>query len=442
MTYSKNDIITKTKEEGVKFISLQFTDMFGHLKNVAITPNQLERALNNEIMFDGSSIRGFARIEESDMYLHPDFDTFTILPWKSEHGKTARLICDVYKPDGTPFTGDPRYVLRKALKKAKDMGYTLNVGSECEFFMFSLDENGNATTNAIDNAGYFELGPLDKGESTRRDIALTLANMDFKVEASHHECGKSQHEIDFEYDEALASADKISTFKLVVKTIARENNMHATFMPKPIFGDAGNGMHLNLSLSKDGNNAFYDETDDNGLSQLAYSFIAGVLEHIKSITAITNPLVNSYKRLTSGFEAPCYIAWANSNRSPLIRVPSSRGAGTRVELRNPDPSANPYLAIACCLMAGLDGIERNLKAPAPLDKNIYQLSKDDRKSIGVDKLPQDLNEAISYMKKSPFAKEVLGEHVFNTIIKAKEAEYKEYSNQVTKWELDKYLNKY
>ena len=340
--FSKNDIFRIVEEEDVEFIRLQFSDIFGVLKNVAITSSQLEKALNNQCMFDGSSVEGFARIEESDMYLHPDLDTFAIFPWRPQQGKVARLICDVYTPDGKPFEGDSRNVLKKVIKEAADMGYVFDVGPECEFFLFQTDDNGLPTTLTHEKAGYFDLGPTDLGENVRRDMVLTLEDMGFEIEASHHEVAPAQHEIDFKYDEALTTADNIETFKLTVKTIAKRHGLYATFMPKPKFGINGSGMHVNMSLATvDGRNIFADEKDALGLSQEAYHFIAGILAHAKGMTAITNPLVNSYKRLVPGYEAPVYIAWSATNRSPLVRIPASRGNGTRRELRNPDPSANP-----------------------------------------------------------------------------------------------------
>ena len=354
--YSKEDIIRMAREGDVEFIRMQFTDIFGQLKNVAITVSQIEKAVNNQVMIDGSSIEGFTRIQESDQYLRPDLDSFTILPWRPQHGKVARLICDVYNPDGTPFVGDPRGVLKKVLKRAADMGYSFNVGPECEFFLFQTDEKGAPTTKTSDEAGYFDLGPLDHGESTRREICMTLEQMGFEIEASHHEVAAGQHEIDFKYADALSTADNIMTFKLAVKTLAQKNGLHATFMPKPVFGINGSGMHTNMSLFKDGKNIFADPADARGLSREAYAFIAGLLKHVRGMAAITNPLVNSYKRLGPGYEAPCYLAWSASNRSALIRIPAARAQATRVELRCPDPTCNPYLALAVCLAAGLDGI--------------------------------------------------------------------------------------
>lgn len=440
--FTKEIIMKEIEERDVKFIRLQFTDAFGTLKNVAITANQIKKALDNQCMFDGSSIEGFVRIEESDMYLYPDLDTFVLYPWHKNHGAIARIICDVYKPDGTPFEGDPRYILKKALKEAADMGFTFNVGPECEFFLFNNDEFGHPTTETYDTAGYFDLGPVDVGEAVRRDICLNLEEMGFEIEASHHECARAQHEIDFKYSEALSAADNIVTFKMVVKSIANHHKMSATFMPKPVYGIEGSGMHINMSLFKDGKNAFYDETKENGLSDIALSFIAGVLKHIKGTCALTNPLVNSYKRLVPGYEAPCYIAWTAANRSALIRVPSSRGSGTRIELRNPDPSGNPYLQFAVLLSAGLEGIKEGLKPSEPVLTNIYHLTEDERKAKGIENLPADLNEAVREMKNDPFIKEVLGEHVYNKYIEAKTKEWQRFATTVTQWEINEYLSRF
>ncbi|WP_286908741.1 type I glutamate--ammonia ligase [Clostridium sp. UBA1652] len=440
--YSKEDIINIVKENGIKFIRLQFTDLFGTLKNVAITDSQLEKALNNECMFDGSSIDGFVRIEESDMYLRPDLDTFVIFPWRPQQGKVARLICDVYRPDGTPFEGDPRNILKKVLKEAEELGYSMNVGPECEFFLFNTDEKGEPTTVTHDEAGYFDLGPVDLGENARRDMSLALEEMGFEIEASHHEVAAGQHEIDFKYADALTTADNIMTFKLVVKTIAQRHGVHATFMPKPVYGINGSGMHVNMSLSKDGKNAFVDENGELGLSKTAYSFIAGLVDNIKGIAAITNPLVNSYKRLVPGYEAPVYIAWSGSNRTCLVRVPASRGAGTRVELRCPDPSSNPYLVLATLLAAGLEGIKKDLTPPPSAEKNIFKMNEDEREAEGIDSLPGSLEEAIRYMKESELVRKTLGEHAFNTYLKAKSSEYKDYAISVHQWEIDNYIKKY
>ncbi len=441
--YSKQDIIGIAKEQGVKFIRLQFTDIFGILKNVAITIDQLEKAMDNKCMFDGSSIEGFVRIEESDMYLRPDPSTFVIFPWRPQTGKVARLICDVYNPDGTPFAGDPRFALKHAMKKASDMGYdTFNVGPECEFFLFLNDNEGNPTTKTHDNGGYFDLGPIDLGENARRDMCLMLEEMGFEVEASHHEVAPGQHEIDFKYDEALKAADAILTFKLVVKTIAQRHGLHATFMPKPLYGINGSGMHTNVSLFKEGKNAFYDEKDPLQLSQEAYWFIGGLIKHIKSIAALTNPIVNSYKRLVPGYEAPVYIAWSARNRSPLIRIPAARGMSTRIELRCPDPSCNPYLALAAILTAGLDGIANKIEPPASTDTNIFEMNDLERKEAGIDSLPGSLKDAIDELSKSELAKEVLGEHIFDKYIEAKNNEWDNYRTKISQWEVDEYLNKY
>ncbi len=439
MSNTKEDILRMAADDDVEFIRMQFTDIFGQLKNVAITRSQLEKAVNNEVMIDGSSIEGFARIHESDQYLRPDLDSYTVFPWRPQHGKVARFICDVYNPDGTPFVGDPRYVLKKTLKKAADMGYSFNVGPECEFFLFETDENGRPTTNTGDEAGYFDLAPLDHGSNTRREICIDLEKMGFEIEASHHEVAIGQHEIDFKYDEALRAADKIMTFKLAVKVLAQKNGLHATFMPKPLFGVNGSGMHTNMSLFKDGKNIFFDPSDPRQLSKEAYSFIAGILAHMKGMAAITNPLVNSYKRLVPGYEAPCYLAWSSSNRSALIRIPASRGAGTRVELRCPDPSCNPYLNLAVCLAAGLDGIEKGMTPPDEITDNIFAMDKATRKANGIDSLPGNLEEALDELEKDEVIKETLGDHLLSQYLEGKRAEWDEYRTQVSRWELDKYM---
>ena len=439
MGCSKEEIIRRVREEGINFIRLQFTDIFGQLKNVAITASQIERAVNNEISLDGSSIEGFVRIHESDQYLHPDLDTFTVFPWHREHGKIARLICDIYNPDGTPFIGDPRGTLKRVLRRAADMGYSFNVGPECEFFLFQLDENGKPTTKTGDEAGYFDLGPLDHGESTRREICLALEQMGFEIEASHHECAQGQHEIDFKYADALRAADNIMTFKLTVKSMAQRNGLHATFMPKPLYGVAGSGMHTNMSLFRDGKNAFYDPDGERRLSKTCYQFIAGLLEHIEGMCALTNPLVNSYKRLVPGYEAPCYVAWSAGNRSALIRIPSSRGNGTRVELRSPDPSCNPYLEIAACLAAGLDGIERGITPPPEITENIYLMTPEQRIQKGIRGLPASLEEALVAFRADPLMTATMGEHVTEQYIEGKQREWEAYRTRVSNWEIDKYL---
>lgn len=440
--YSKEDIKRIVEENDVKFIRLQFTDVLGKFKNVAVTVSQLDKILNDGMMFDGSSIEGFARIEESDMYLKPDLDTFVIFPWRPQTGKVARFICDVYMPDGTPFKGCPRYILKKTLEEAKAMGYEFNVGNELEFFLFQVDEDGHPTTITNDRAGYFDLAPIDNGSNARRDICLTLEEMGFEIEASHHECAAGQHEIDFKYAGALETADNVTTFRMVVKTIAQKYGLHATFMPKPIYGIAGSGMHTNMSLFKDGKNAFYNPEDKLGLSKEAYSFIAGVLEHVKGITAITNPLVNSYKRLVPGYEAPCYVAWSASNRTDIIRIPASRGVGTRIELRSPDPTTNPYLCLALCLAAGLDGIKRKLKCPDSVDENLFALTKEEIEERGIESLPETLYEALKFMKEDKMVKEVLGEHAYKAFRACKKKEWNEYKTYVSSWETEKYMTIY
>ncbi|MGN1170051.1 MAG: type I glutamate--ammonia ligase [Lachnospiraceae bacterium] len=441
-TYTKEDILRLVQDEDVEFIRLQFTDIMGNLKNVAITSSQLEKALENKCMFDGSSIEGFVRIEESDMYLYPDFSTLEIFPWRPQQGKVARLICDVYRPNGEPFEGDPRYVLRRAIREAEKMGYIFDVGPECEFFLFHTDENGLPTTLTHEKAGYFDLGPVEFGENARRDMVLTLEEMGFEIEASHHEVAPAQHEIDFKYDEALRTADNIMTFKLTVKSIAKRHGLHATFMPKPKYGVNGSGMHINMSLMKDGKNIFHDSNGELGLSKEAYYFIGGIMKHMKGMTAITNPLVNSYKRLVPGYEAPVYIAWSAKNRSPLIRIPAARDEGTRIELRSPDSSANPYLALAVCLQAGLDGIRNQIMPPKSVDCNIFQMTDEERLENGIEEIPGTLIEAVSEMEKDPFMREVLGDHVYEKYITAKKQEWQDYRSQVTDWEINRYLNQY
>ena len=441
--YTKDDIFRMVEEEDVEFIRLQFTDIFGTLKNIAITSSQLEKALDNKCMFDGSSVEGFVRIEESDMYLYPDYDTFEIFPWRPQQGKVARLICDVHTPDGKPFEGDPRWILKKTIKEANEMGYRFDVGPECEFFLFHTDDNGLPTTLSHEKAGYFDLGPNDLGENIRRDMVLTLEDMGFEIEASHHEVAPAQHEIDFKYDEVLKTADNIQTFKMTVKTIAKRHGLYATFMPKPKFGISGSGMHINMSLAtEEGKNIFADEKGKIGLSDDAYHFIAGIMKHARGMSAITNPLVNSYKRLVPGYEAPVYIAWSAKNRSPLIRIPASRGNGTRVELRNPDPTANPYLVLALCLAAGLDGIKNKIEVPESVDCNIYEMTPGERRAAGIENMPADLKEAVDCLVADEFLCSVLGEHITTKYVEAKMKEWENYTTRVSQWEIDEYLYKY
>ena len=440
--YTREDILRMVEEEDVGFIRLQFTDIFGTLKNIAITTSQLERALDNQIMFDGSSIDGFARVEESDMYLFPDLNTFEIFPWRPQQGKVARMICDVHQADGSVFKSDPRYVLKTVLADAAEMGYEFQVGPECEFFLFHTDDDGLPTTISHEKAGYFDLGPLDLGENARRDIVLTMEDMGCGIEASHHEVAPAQHEIDIEYDEALSTADNIMTFKLVAKTIAKRHGLHATFMPKPKYGINGSGMHINMSLHKEGVNIFYDENDINGLSKEAYYFIGGIMQHMKAISFITNPIVNSYKRLIPGYEAPVYIAWSAKNRTPLIRIPSSKGGSARVELRSPDLAANPYLALAVCLAAGIDGIKNKILPPDSVECNLYEMTAEERETAGIERLPRSLSEAAHEFEKDEFIQSVLGEDLSRKYLNAKKEEYEDYGLQVTEWELTKYLQRF
>ncbi|MBQ1194531.1 MAG: type I glutamate--ammonia ligase [Lachnospiraceae bacterium] len=442
MKYTKKDVINLVAEEDVEFIRLQFTDMFGTMKNVAITASQLEKALDNKCMFDGASIDGFVRVEESDMYLHPDLDTLEIFPWRPQQGKVARLICDVYTPDGEPFYGDSRYILKKVLKEAEELGYTFDVGAECEFFLFHTDDNGQPTTITHEHAGYFDLGPIDLGENARRDMVLNLESMGFEIEASHHEAAPAQHEIDFKYTDALRTADNMMTFKLTVKSIAKRHGLHATFMPKPKAGVNGSGMHTNMSLVKNGKNILDAPEGKLGLSEEAYHFIAGIMKHIKGMSIITNPIVNSYKRLVPGYEAPVYIAWSAKNRTPLIRIPAARGEETRIELRNPDPACNPYLTIALCLAAGLDGIKNKLECPDSIDMNIFEMSDEDKEKFNIEKLPSNLMEAINEFEKDEFIKGVLGEHISKKYVEAKKKEWENYSAEISNWEINQYLYKF
>ncbi|MGA5687653.1 type I glutamate--ammonia ligase [Cytobacillus pseudoceanisediminis] len=441
--FTKEDIKRIAEEENVKFVRLQFTDILGTIKNVEIPISQLEKALDNKMMFDGSSIEGFVRIEESDMNLYPDLDTWVVFPWTAEKGKVARLICDIYNPDGTPFLGDPRSNLKRILAEMEELGYSdFNLGPEPEFFLFKLDQAGEPTLELNDNGGYFDLAPTDLGENCRRDIVLELEEMGFEIEASHHEVAPGQHEIDFKYADALTACDQIQTFKLVVKTIARKHGLHATFMPKPLFGVNGSGMHCNVSLFKDGKNAFFNETSDLQLSEDARHFIAGIINHATAFTAVTNPIVNSYKRLVPGYEAPCYVAWSAQNRSPLIRIPASRGVSTRVEVRSVDPAANPYLAMAVLLKAGLDGIKNKLTPPAPVDRNIYVMNKQEREEEGIKDLPATLAAALDELKNDEVIVSALGDHIFEHFIEAKEIEWDMFRTQVHPWEREQYLSMY
>jgi glutamine synthetase len=437
---TKEEVMDRVRELDVRFIRLQFTDILGVTKNVDIPAEQLPKALDGQLLFDGSSIEGFVRIEESDMLLQPDPTTFAIFPWQEQgEGATARLICDIYNADGTPFSGDPRGTLKRIMAEAQALGYKFMVGPEPEFFLFQREADGKPSTKTIDQASYFDLGPVDRGEECRRDCVMALQKMGFEIESSHHEVAPGQHEIDFKYTDAIAAADNIATFRFVVRTIALQHGLHASFMPKPIMGVNGSGMHLHMSLFKDGKNAFSDQAAAGGVGQTCYEFIAGLLEHVKGLTAITNPLVNSYKRLVPGYEAPVYLAWSERNRSPLIRIPARRGNSTRLELRSPDPSCNPYLALAVVLAAGLDGIKAKLVPPPPVNRNIYMMSPEERQAEGIESLPGNLKEALRELEADDVIRDALGEHIFTNFVEAKLIEWDIYRSQVHQWELDQYL---
>ncbi|MEB7388846.1 MULTISPECIES: type I glutamate--ammonia ligase [Aerococcus] len=442
-TWTREAIFEDAQEKNVHFIRLAFSDVNGILKNVEIPVSQLDKALDNEMAFDGSSIDGFVRIEEADMKLHPDLNTWTVFPWGSDDRKVAILICDIYTTDDEPFAGDPRGNLRRMVEKLDDLGFSaFNLGPEPEFFLFKLAEDGNPTTRVNDVGGYFDVAPVDLGENCRREIVLILEDLGFEVEASHHEVAIGQHEIDFKYTDVVDACDKIQLFKLIVKTVARKYNLHATFMPKPIYGINGSGMHCNMSLFKGSENVFFDADSETQLSETAMQFIAGVLEHAKAITAVANPIVNSYKRLVSGYEAPVNIAWSTRNRSPLIRIPAARGKSTRVELRSVDPTANPYLALAAILGAGLKGIEDEMVAPAPISRNVYKMTADELVNGGIDKLPSSLSRALDELEIDSVVQDALGAHITANFISSKRIECQEYLHQVTDWELNTYLEQY
>lgn len=436
----KSDVLKLVKEKNVVFIRLQFTDILGIPKNVEIPSSELPSVLDNGILFDGSSIEGFVRIQESDMLLFPDPKTFAILPWTVGGGTVARIICDVLNPDGTPFEGDPRYILKKEMKKVKDeFGYVLNAGPEAEFFLFKKDDKGRPTTITHDHGSYFDLLPIDLGEKVREEIVTTLREMGFEVETAHHEVAEGQHEIDFRYSDALRTADNVITFKLVTKTIALKYGLHATFMPKPVFGINGSGMHTHLSLFKNGENIFYDKNGKYELSKEALYFIGGILKHAKGITFIANPTVNSYKRIVPGYEAPVYISWALRNRSALIRIPSATGVARRIEFRSPDPSCNPYLAFAVILAAGIDGIKNRIDPGEPTNFDIYNMTEEERKKLGIESLPGNLIEAMDEFLKDDVLKSALSDHVIEKLIEAKKEEWDSFRTHVTDWELDRYL---
>ena len=440
--YTREEILQMVEEEDVEFIRLQFTDMFGAIKNIAVTARELPRALNNQCVIDGEQIAGTSGLKDADLYLRPVLDTFAILPWRPQQGKVARMICDLYFPDGTPYKNSPRYILENVAGKAQDEGYTCYIDPECEFFLFHQDENGQPTTLSHEKAGYFDLGPVDLGENARRDMVLTLEDMGYEIEASHHEVAPAQHEIDFKYDEALQTADNIMTFKLAVKTIAKRHGLFASFMPKPKYGINGSGMHINMSLNRDGQNIFNDPSGELGLSKEAYYFMGGIIRHMKGMTLITNPLVNSYKRLVPGYEAPVYIAWSASNRSLAVRVPFAQGAGSRIELRCPDPAANPYLALAVCLEAGLQGIIKKIEPPKSVDCNIFAMSEEEKAAKNIEAVPDSLDEAMEEFEKDTFVQEILGEHMAKKYLAVKKQEWAEYREQITDWETKKYLNQF
>lgn len=441
--YTKAEVRQLIEDEDVRFLRLMFTDLFGRSKSVDLPISQLEKLLDNKIMFDGSSIDGFVRIEESDMYLYPDMATWLIFPWGAEHGKVAQVICSVYTIDGKPFAGDSRNNLKRIVEEMKAQGFTnFNIGPEPEFFLFKTDEAGKPTMEVNDQENYFDMEPADRGEDCRRDIVLALEKLGFSVEASHHEVAPGQHEVDFKYADALEAADNIQIFKMVVKTIAKKYGLHATFMPKPLSGVNGSGMHMNMSLFNESGNAFFDENADLQLSDTAYSFLAGVLAHVRSLTAVCNPIVNSYKRLVPGYEAPVYVAWSASNRSPLVRVPGSRGLSTRLELRSVDPSANPYLAIATILAAGLDGLKNDLPLMSAVDENIYKMTPQERAAKGIKALPDTLHNALKSLKEDEVIKDAMGEHLYENFMTAKTKEYAAYRLTVSNWERDRYIEKY
>ena len=439
---TKRDLLELAKKQGVSFLRLQFTDILGVNKNVEVPESQFEKALEGDIMFDGSSIEGFVRIEESDMVLKPDLATFKVLPHDDEGGKVARVICDIYNPDGSSFAGCTRQALKRQIARAQSQGYEMMAGVEAEFFIFQLDADGEATTITHDHGGYFDQTPVDRAEEIRRLIVKDLVSMGFEVEAGHHEVAPGQHEIDFRYAEALETADNLATFRFIVRNVAYRHGFLATFMPKPIFGQNGSGMHTHQSLFRSGKNAFHDAGAEWELSRVALSYIAGLLSHARGFCAITNPLVNSYKRLVPGYEAPVNVAWSMRNRSPLVRIPDRRGTGTRCELRMPDPSANPYLALAVQLAAGLDGVERKLVPPDPVNKNIFEMSHRERRKYRIDELPRDLHEALECLEKDDAIRGALGDHIYERFVEAKREEWEDYIGKVSEWELERYLGQY
>ena len=443
MTVSVESILTECEKHDVHFLRLQFTDIDGIIKNVEVPESQFSKALAGQVMFDGSSIEGFTRIEESDMVLKPDLDTFGVFPWRTEHGKVGRLICDVMDPDGSPFPGCPRTLLKNQIHRATEMGFKVMAGPEAEFFLFQVDASGNPVTETHDRGSYFDLSPVDRGEEARRDIALVLESMGYEVEAAHHEVAPGQHEIDFKYADAVKTADNIVTFRFVVKKVALSHKLHATFMPKPLSDVNGSGMHMNMSLfTLSGDNAFDDPEGENGLSSSARGFIAGLLNHARALVAVTNPLVNSYKRLVPGYEAPINVAWSERNRSPLIRVPARKGTEARCEVRVPDPSCNPYLALTVLLAAGLDGIEKGMDCGKPVNRNIFKMSKREKSRLKIYHLPSSLYEALNYLEKDKVIIEALGEHIYKHFMFNKRREWEEYIKVIHHWEIERYLDRY
>jgi glutamine synthetase len=443
MTVSIESILSECKKHNVHFLRLQFTDIDGIIKNVEVPESQFGKALDGQVMFDGSSIEGFTRIEESDMVLIPDLETFGVFPWRTEHGKVGRLICDVADPDGNPFPGCPRTLLKNQIQLAREMGYRVMAGPEAEFFLFQMDASGNPVTKTHDRGSYFDLSPVDRGEEARRDIALVLESMGYEVEAAHHEVAPGQHEIDFRYTDAVKTADNIVTFRFVVKKVALSHGLHATFMPKPLSDVNGSGMHMNMSLfTLGGVNAFDNPEGENGLSSSARGFIAGLLHHARAFVAVTNPLVNSYKRLVPGYEAPINVAWSEKNRSPLIRVPARKGNETRCEVRVPDPSCNPYLALTVLLAAGLDGIEKGMDCGRPVNRNIFKMSKREKGRLKIYHLPSSLFEALNYLEKDNVIIEALGEHIYEHFMYNKRREWEEYIRVIHHWEIERYLDRY
>ena len=436
---TKRDILNLCREQGVSFLRLQFTDILGVNKNFEVPESQFDKALSGDIRFDGSAIEGFVRIEESDMVLRPDLDTFRVLPYDDEGGRVARLLCDIYNPDGSPFAGCPRHTLRRQITRASALGFDVMMGVEAEFYIFQLDGEGKPTTRTHDSGGYFDLTPVDRAEEIRRLIIRDLVSMGFEVEGGHHEVAPGQHEIDFRYAKALETADNLATFKFVVRNVAYRHGYLATFMPQPIFGQAGSGMHTSHSLFRDGLNAFFDGKAQWELSPVALHYIAGLLRHARGFCAVTNPLVNSYKRLVPGYEAPVHVAWSMRNRSPLIRIPERRDVGTRCEVRMPDPSADPYLSLAVQIAAGLDGVEQQIVPPDPVNKNIFEMSYRERRHFRIDDLPRDLHEALEYLEKDDTIRAALGEHIYERFVEAKQREWQEYIGRVSEWELTRYL---